>query len=718
MSVEPELEVFVEECDELLADMESTLLRCEKTEPSSDDINAIFRAAHTIKGSAGLFGLDFIVGFVHEVETVLDRVRMGTASMSQPLAVALLACGDHVKSLVGVLKQGRREGDAALAARGHDLVSQIRELTGAQASSNAPTQKAAATLTSSASLEIRGEPAATAEWHLSVRFGADVFRNGMDPLSFLRYLATFGTLTRILPRTDALKAGAEWDPESCYLGFDLRFLSDADRGRIVDAFEFVREDCVLEVVEPHSPAVAYLAALTRVDGPEADLARLVEVGTLTQAELTAAIAVAASAETPAASRSAASKDDGSARRRNDAASGESRSIRIDATKLDGLINLVGELIIAAAGTQLGARRARDPDLLESASQLSTLVEQVRDSALQLRMVRIGATFSRFHRVVNDTARELGKNIRLAISGEDTELDKTVVEKIGDPLTHLIRNAIDHGIPKPELRLQHGKPAEGTVSLNAYHDSGHIVIEVSDDGQGLNRPRILAKAIERGLVPAGAQLSDKEIDQLIFEPGFSTAEAITNVSGRGVGMDVVKRNITALRGTVEVQSVPGEGTTFIIRLPLTLAIINGFQVSVGKTVFVLPLEMVDECIEYTSESGHDYANVRNKALPFIRLHEVLSLKPREGARQNIVIVKSAGQRAGLVVDSLLGECQTVIKPLSKIFSRARCVSGSSILGNGEVALILDVPALVQQAVSGAGSLDSAKIEAAMAAATVH
>jgi two-component system chemotaxis sensor kinase CheA len=718
MSVEPELEVFVEECDELLADMESTLLRCEKNEPSGDDINAIFRAAHTIKGSAGLFGLDFIVEFVHEVETVLDRVRIGSARMSQPLAVALLACGDHIRSLVGVLKQGRREGDAGFSARGHELVKQIRDLTGAaapastpQAESNLAAPPAAATRS-----EVRGEPVATDDWFLAIRFGADVFRNGMDPLSFLRYLATFGKLEKVIPRSAALRAGSEWDPESCHLGFDVRYHSDADRARIVDAFEFVREDCLLEVIEPRSAAIDYLTALDRVDGEAANTSHLVEAGVLTSAELAAATAAIPATET--ADAPLRKEEAGAAAKRNETASTEARSIRIDATKLDGLINLVGELIIAAAGTQLGARRAQDPELLESASQLATLVEQVRDSALQLRMVRIGATFSRFHRVVNDTARELGKNIRLSISGEDTELDKTVVEKIGDPLTHLIRNAIDHGIPKPEQRLAQGKPAEGTVSLNAYHDSGHIVIEVSDDGQGLNRPRILAKAIERGLVPAGAQLSEKEIDALIFEPGFSTAEAITNVSGRGVGMDVVKRNIAALRGTVEVRSVPGSGTTFVIRLPLTLAIINGFQVSVGKTVFVLPLEMVDECIEYTNESGHDYANVRNKALPFIRLHELLSLEPREGTRQNIVIVKSAGQRAGLVVDSLLGECQTVIKPLSKIFNRAKCVSGSSILGTGEVALILDVPALVQQAITGAGSLDPVRVEAGKPAVIVH
>jgi two-component system, chemotaxis family, sensor kinase CheA len=705
MSVDPELQVFVDESDELLADMESALLKCEKAASTEDDINAIFRAAHTIKGSAGLFGLDFIVTFVHEVETVLDRVRVGTAHMAPPLVVALLACGDHIRSLVDVLKKGERDAGPSLVAHGAGLVRQIRELAGGAPATAAPASVSSPAV---AAAPIAGGPGAgVADWYIGIRFGSEVLRNGMDPLSFLRYLATFGTLVKVALAAPELRAGSSWDPEACYLAFDLRFRSDCERQRIVDAFEFVREDCRLQVIEPHSAPDVYLQALRQLDGEDADGQNLVTAGVLTAAEISrgAAVAPPAAAQEVPRGRSADS-------------SSEARTIRIDAAKLDHLINLVGELTITAAGTQLGARRSQDSELLESASQLTTLVEQVRDSALQLRMVRIGATFSRFHRVVNDTARELGKNIRLSVSGEDTELDKTVVEKIGDPLTHLIRNAIDHGIPTPDQRLAQGKPAEGTVSLNAYHESGHIVIEVGDDGQGLNRARILAKAVEKGLVPEGAALSDKEIEALIFEPGFSTAEKVTNVSGRGVGMDVVKRNITALRGTIEVRSREGLGTTFVIRLPLTLAIINGFQVAIGKTVFVLPLEMVDECIEYTSEPGHDFANVRGKPLPFIRLHEMLALTRGDTARQNIVIVQAAGQRAGLVVDSLLGECQTVIKPLSRLFQRARCVSGSSILGNGEVALILDVPALVLEACARSDNAPSSLPPPATFAGTIQ
>ncbi|MES2127266.1 MAG: chemotaxis protein CheA, partial [Pseudomonadota bacterium] len=382
------------------------------------------------------------------------------------------------------------------------------------------------------------------------------------------------------------------------------------------------------------------------------------------------------------------------------------SIRVDADKLDHLINLVGELIIAGAAADLVARRMHSAELQESTSRLQNLVEEVRDSALQLRMVKIGATFNRFQRVVHDVSREIGKDIALVVNGEDAELDKTVVEKIGDPLMHLVRNAIDHGIEAADVRLAAGKPAKGTVRLNAFHDSGSIVIEVTDDGGGLKRERIFNKAVERGLIEADRKLTDSEIYGLIFEPGFSTADTITNLSGRGVGMDVVKRNIMALRGTVSVDSAEGVGTTVSVRLPLTLAIIDGFLVGLGKSTYVIPLDMIEECIEFTCEAGHDYANLRGQVLPFIRLRDTFGVDAALTRRESIVVIKYAGLRAGIVVDTLLGEFQTVIKPLSPVFSGVRCISGSTILGSGEVALILDVAALLK----GLGSTDNRQLAA--------
>ena len=375
---------------------------------------------------------------------------------------------------------------------------------------------------------------------------------------------------------------------------------------------------------------------------------------------------------------------------------EARLIRVQADKLDQLIDLVGELVIAGASANLLAQRSGQSELVESTSILSRLVEDIRDSALQLRMVQIGETFNRFNRVVRDVAKELGKEIDLVITGAETELDKSVVEKIGDPLMHLVRNSMDHGIESPEVREAAGKVRHGTVGLNAYHDSGSIVIEVVDDGAGLPRDKIFAKAVEKGLVQPTQTLTDQEIINLIWEPGFSTAEKVTNLSGRGVGMDVVRRNIQSLRGSCEVSSIEGAGTTFTIRLPLTLAIIDGFLVGVGRAAYVIPLDMVIECIELKDNTAErDFLNLRGEVLPFVRLREMFEIEGERPVRENIVVVQYAGQKAGIVVDQLMGEFQTVIKPLSSIFRHLRGIGGSTILGSGEVALILDVQSLVQR-----------------------
>jgi len=360
---------------------------------------------------------------------------------------------------------------------------------------------------------------------------------------------------------------------------------------------------------------------------------------------------------------------------------------------------VGELVIAGASANLMALKSGQSTLVEATSIVSGLVENIRDSALQLRMVQIGETFNRFHRVVRDVSKELGKDIDLVITGAETELDKTVVEKIGDPLMHLVRNAMDHGIEAADVRVAKGKSASGRVELNAFHDSGSIIIEVIDDGGGLNKERILNKAIEKGIVQPGQNLTDHEINNLIFEAGFSTAEKVTNLSGRGVGMDVVKKNIQALRGTVEVLTEEGSGSRFVIRLPLTLAIIDGFLVGVDKSSYVIPLEMVVECLELQNISqDRNYLNLRGEVLPFVRLRELFEIDGDRPTRENVVVVKSGSQKAGIVVDVLQGEFQTVIKPLASIFRHLRGIGGSTILGSGDVALILDVQALTQLAVT--------------------
>ncbi|WP_457328536.1 chemotaxis protein CheW [Rhizobacter sp. P5_C2] len=701
MNMDQALQTFFAESRELLVDMEASLLRVREEAEPAETINAIFRAAHTIKGSAGLFGLDQVVAFTHVVESVLDEVREGRIAVDEPMVALLLACGDHIGALVDAVESDPNQVDPALVQRGEPLLLRLRAhlepSTGAVVAAPAPAFERIVASSHDADL-----------WHISLRFGRDVLRNGMDPLSFIRYLGTLGQVVGIVTLADALPAAGEMDPESCYLGFEIAFRSQADKAAIEGVFDFVLDDCTLRIVPPHSRIGDYIDLIKAAPEEASRLGEmLVRCGTVTAHELEAALNVQAHAVptpligavlveqgrvSPPVVEAALEKQ----KRVKDAKTQESQSIRVDADKLDHLINLVGELIIASAGANLIARKTRNSELQECHSVLSGLVEEVRDSALQLRMVKIGGTFSRFQRVVHDVSRELGKDIGLVIDGEDTELDKTVVEKIGDPLTHLVRNAIDHGIDSPEQRAARGKPARGTVMLNAFHDSGSIVIEVSDDGGGLNREKILAKAVERGLIEAGRVLSDAEIYGLIFEPGFSTAEKVTNLSGRGVGMDVVKRNIVALRGSVGIASTPGEGTTVTVRLPLTLAIINGFQIGVGKAVFVVPLDMVDECVEFSTETGHDYIDLRGQVLPFIRLRELFDIDGPQSARPNIVVVKHAGQKFGLVVDTLLGEAQTVIKPLSKMFGQVRGISGSSILGSGDVALILDVPALMESA----------------------
>ena len=703
MDLDQALQTFIIEARELLEEMENALLAVEQAETKTEMVNAIFRAAHTIKGSAGLFGLDHIVEFTHVVESVLDQVRDGSIDIADRLIILMLSCCDHIGTLVEAVAAGQLEENEGIRQRGVPLTEQLKVYLGTPSPTG---QEVAVPQPDTNKMErIDNDDDDRDHWHISLRFGPDVLRNGMDPLSFLRYLGTLGTIIGIATLPDAIPEASEMDPESCYLGFEIAFDSDAEKAAVENVFEFVRDDCSIRILPPHSRISEYIRMIQGLPETPARLGEiLVQCGSVTAQELRDALNLQSEAKFPGAQLGEILIESGAVgpavveaaltkqQKVSELKTQESRSIRVDADKLDHLINLVGELIIAGSGVNLIARRANNAELQECTSTLSNLVEEVRDSALQLRMVKIGATFNRFQRVVHDVSREIGKDIALAVSGEDTELDKTVVEKIADPLTHLVRNSIDHGIEPAEVRAANGKPVQGTVTLNAYHDSGSIVIEVSDDGGGLKRDRILAKAIERGLVEPGRNLSDAEIYNLIFEPGFSTAEQITNLSGRGVGMDVVKRNITALRGSVSIKSVEGVGATVTVRLPLTLAIINGFQVGLGKSVFVIPLEMIEECVEFSTELGHDYTNLRGQVLPFIRLRDLFDVQGAAPRRESIVVVKYAGQRVGVVVDALLGEFQTVIKPLGKIFSQIKGISGSSILGSGEVALILDVSAL--------------------------
>ena len=725
MNLQPAQQTFIEESRDLLRDMEAALLELEKSPGHGEAIDAVFRAAHTIKGSAGVFELDAIVELTHAMENVLVEVRAGRIEAGADLIALLLSCGDHVSALIDGVAAGAQGADPALAAAGRTLIDQLGAYAGAQVSS---LPEPASVPEHQVHVEAPGGATVASDtWHISLRFGRDVLRHGLDPLATLRYLGTLGKIVSLTTLFDAMPQAAELDPESCYVGFEIDFSSLADKKTIEAAFDFLREDCIIRILPPHSRISDYIQFIRSM--PE-DAVRLGELlvasGVLTQYELSEGLKRQDSGAAPQQAGGAAPQqrigeilvDQGVVQNEVvDAAlekqkvikekkAFESGFVRVRADKLDELINLVGELVIASSGVNLGARRAGLAELQESAATLERLVEEVRDGALKLRMVPIGETFNRFNRVARDLGRELGKNVELILSGTETELDKSMVERISDPLMHLVRNALDHGIEPAAERERRGKPARGRLWLNAYHESGSITIEVADDGRGLDRARIVQRAVERGLAAPGETLSDRDIYRLVMEAGFSTAEEVTSVSGRGVGMDVVKRNVEALRGMVSVDSTEGEGTTIAIRLPLTLAIIDGFAVGVGSAAYVVPLEMVVECMELSAEERagvreSGYINLRGEVLPLLRLRDVFEAKREPGKRENIVVVQYAGQQAGFVVDALMGEFQTVIKPLGKLFERLSGISGSTILGTGEVALILDVQALVQRAIGSEG-----------------
>lgn len=707
------LDTFVIESRELLQDMEDGLLGLEHDDNPDDSIGAIFRAAHTIKGSAGLFGLDHIVHFTHVVESLLDMLRNEEIAVSSALIAVLLPCRDHISSLIDGIAAGNMEETPEQKSAGAYLHEQLRSFINGDTSGQsshviAHQNEQHAHITGGGLVD-------SGNWYLSLRFNPDCLRNGMDPLSFIRYLSTLGDVVNLITITDNIPDVDHMDAETCYLGFEVVLKSSATKEAIENVFEFVREGSVIRIVPPRSKIDEYIDIINNLPNDDELLGEiLIKSGVLTKHELDECLrlqqkrhrdANGQSKEAPIGEilvhqemlqepilNAALQKQ----QHVKDTKAREKQNIRVDAERLDKLIDLVGELVIAGAGANLRANKSSDIALLEATSEVMRLVEEVRDSALQLRMVPIGTTFSRFQRVVRDVSIELGKDISLEISGGDTEVDKSVVDKIGDPLMHLVRNSMDHGIESAAVRVARGKPAQGTLRLNAYHESGSIVIEVSDDGGGLNRDKILAKAIEKGLVNPGANLSDKEIYSLIFEPGFSTADQVSNLSGRGVGMDVVKRNVTSLRGTIDIDSTVGVGATMRIRMPLTLAIIDGFLVGVGDSSFVIPLDNVIECLELPRNCGdNDFMDLRGEVLPFIRLRSLYDIDGDVPRRQNIVVVSYAGNKAGLVVDRLMGEFQTVIKPLGKLFAHLQGIGGSTILGSGEVALILSIGSMIQR-----------------------
>ncbi|MBN1531975.1 MAG: chemotaxis protein CheA [Spirochaetes bacterium] len=709
-------DIYFTEGREMLDQMEASLLSLEKTPGDDETINSLFRSIHTIKGSSGMFGFDEIGSFTHVVENILDRMRKGTLDLSPDLSALLFECHDFIGELMELYEKGADEElSQELTVRRDELLSRMGGYTDLKV---AAAEKAAAAPAQAAPGVSDKDRVENQCWHISLRFGRDTFRNGLDPNSFIAYLREIGEIVRITTVYDELPESDAIDPESCYLGFEIDFKGSGTvtREMILDVFEFVREDCTIRILPPNSSIDDYVALIN--DLPESPMSIgeiLTKSGTLSAQELQKALQ-SQSMEMPTGEGDkrllgeiileeglvqkpvleAALEKQKSIQKSDER---NKKLIRVSVEKIDRLVNLVGELVITGSNVKQISERRNDSELAEPVSTMTRLIEDIRESTMNIRMVPIGETFKKYERTVRDLSREQGKEVDFVISGADTELDKTLIDKISDPLMHLIRNAVDHGIDRPEERVKRGKPRRGTISLNSYYETGSVVIVEKDDGNGLNRELIYAKAVETGLLQPGVPVTDDELFQLVFEPGFSTAKEVTSISGRGVGMDVVRRNIESLRGTIMLDSREGEGTTVRITLPLTLAIIDGFLVSVGDDSYVLPLDMVVECTEVSrsdlqSNDGGNFINLRGDLLPYLRLRDFFGDTSNYTGKENVVVLEYARRKVGLVIDRPVGEFQTVIKPLGAIFSQFRWVSGATILGSGSVALILDVPRLMQ------------------------
>lgn len=707
MNLDGALQTFFAEATELLDAMEAALLRLDDDNQDRETLNELFRAVHTIKGSAGLFGLDDIVSFTHKVENLLDSARDGKLMLDSNLLSLLLPCRDHIVELVENAQQQRENGSECLA-RGNSLLQSLSPWL--------PAEKTVPTTAAFSHPKVASEEMDS--WHISVRLGRDLLRNGMDPLSIIRFLGTMGKVTHIATITDHLPDAANFDPESLYLGFEISLQTSVSQQEIEDAFMFVREDSDIKIIPPRSNIQAYVNLIKSLpENPQRLGEILVKSHTITYQELEAALEVQKQQavkhqpvdklgsiliEThivaPEIIEAAVEKQKTVQERKT---SPENRFIRVDADRLDKLINLIGELVINRQRIDLLVSNLANPALVEAVTSMGSFTEQIRDAALTLRMVPIGDTFQKFKRVVRDTAKSLGKEIELVIEGAETELDRSMVEKLNDPLMHIVRNAMDHGIESVNVRRERKKPEAGTLKLSAQHDAGNIVITISDDGGGLDTTKIRKKAIANGLIDESMQLSQQELFQLIFHPGFSTAEQVTNLSGRGVGMDVVRRNIEELQGGVDIESELGSGTSFTIRLPLTLAIIDGFHVAASNVDFIIPQNTILECVDLQSLNhvqGQHCVNLRGDQVPYIRLRDIFNLPASHAEREKIVVVQFGEKRAGLVVDDLHGEIQTVVKPMGPIFQALKGIGGSSLLGTGAVALILDVQQLINFAIA--------------------
>ncbi|MBB6094251.1 two-component system chemotaxis sensor kinase CheA [Povalibacter uvarum] len=674
-------DAFFDESFEALDTMEASLLKLTVGAPEPELIGTIFRVAHSIKGGSATFGFSEVASFTHTCETLLDELRANRMNVSRPITDLLLRSVDVMRDMLRAVQHKSPIDAQRVADLQFDLELAILQKNNAPA---APEPAPVATPPAAAAAASKS----AYSWRIHFRPYSQLLIHGNDPLRMLRELGDLGDLTVNVDASN-VPSLQQLDPESCFLIWDLRLNTDVTREVVEQIFDWAEGDCELRISEESAAPAAAAASAPAVAEPAAPVAK---------AEKAAEPARPALSVVPTHDAAEAPKQQGL---------GEGGSIRVSTEKIDELMNTVGELVITQSMlTQLGTKLEGGvaEQLRAGLAQLERNVRELQESVMRVRMLPISFVFSRFPRMVRDLSGRLGKNVELKVTGDQTELDKTVLEKIGDPLVHLVRNSVDHGIEMPNVRTAAGKSATGTVFLEAYHKGGNITVEVGDDGGGLNKDRILEKARSRGLVGATETITDDQVYELIFMAGFSTAEQTTDISGRGVGMDVVRRNIKELGGTIEVRSELGKGSRFIITLPLTLAIVDGQSVSVGTESYIVPLITIIESLQLKAGMVNRVAGqgevfwFRDRYLPVLRLHEIFGVKPRTTQLHEglIMVVEGDGRRVGLFVDDLLGQQQVVIKSLETNFRRVDGISGATILGDGSVALILDVAGLVRVA----------------------
>jgi len=695
---------YIEESLEGLDIMESNLLDLKPGSQDMDVINTIFRAAHSIKGGGATFGFSEIAQFTHVVETLLDQIRNKEREITREAIDLFLESVDCLRDMLDVANHGESGNNQRTVLLKQRLDAMLAGTANPPPQSNSLHQLA----------DVPQHNSTDSTWVISFKPHYDMLRTGNDVVRMMRELESLGTL-QVNVKTSGLPAYESLDAEACYLSWEAKLTGAMTEDEIREVFSWVEDECDLSIAKIEDKPDSGVNATLSDDESAPSESRL---------DASKNIALVTEKNAPATlERGGAATDNSADAAKVDRKSGgETSSIRVAIEKVDDLINMVGELVITQSMlSQIGngdlseITQSHLEKMREGLAQLERNTRELQESVMRIRMLPISFTFNRFPRLVHDMCRKLGKKIVLKVTGENTELDKTVLEKIGDPLVHIVRNSCDHGIELPEARAKTGKKETGTVHLDAYHQGGNIVIQISDDGAGLNREKIVRKAIKNGLVAEGQTLSDEQIYDLLFQPGFSTAEVITDVSGRGVGMDVVKKNIQALGGRVEVSSVEGQGSTFTIRLPLTLAILDGQLVRVGKECYIMPLVSIIESMQLKKGMVRRLAGkaevyrLRNEYVPVIRLYETFGIRSDSTElTEGLVVVVEAGdgKKAGLFVDDLLSQQQVVIKSLETNFRSVNGVSGATILGDGTVALIVDIASLIRLAHGklGVGSLD--------------